>query len=219
LYNAFVVTQVSDISKYEDDVYPDLTNSLELLRWIDNIIDIVGKTTTTTSKRLMYNLVKFRLHHQYGAVLAYIIEREAFTLRMLQRHSKLSKNEVYPVVRFLKDSGLIETKSEIKNRTGPPSIIYLIGGAEEKKIFEAMQLHNDLKPTNAPLPFDYFKYKDEAEHIVGRILTFFTERRPHKQLYKETVQAYIREREDGYDRHLYKAVEKALGEQGWIVNT
>jgi len=192
----------------------------DFLIWIDNIIDVVEISTTTSYNipiDIVRRIIKLRLHSKHGRVLNFIAKHGAFTIYSAQKQLGLHKMDVQPIVKFLENAGLVIKKSEVKGSRAPPTNIYLVRGADEKKVFEAMELHNDLKPTGAPLPFDYFKYKDEAEEIVNQILQFYKERKPHKKIYGSTINWYVKDENGKRDIKLYKAVEKRLGEVGWIV--
>jgi len=209
----------------EGEYYPQLKleTPADILKWVDSTVVVVDKITTTTTLRTLQKLVKLRFHHKYGRILHFIAEHEAFTIMTIQQHLCMSKNEVYPAIKFLEDFGYVEKKAEIKNRDGPPTTIYLLVGGDERKVAEARQLHIDLKPTSAPMPFDYFKYKDAVRALADRIDAFYGPRRPDKQLGVYILKGYVKDYLKAidskleYDGALYMALKAELEERGWNI--
>ena len=142
---------------------------------VDRVVVVCKKNTTTTISTTRYTttmrgkLNKLFLSKPSRKILKKIIELEAFTTFTLQSLLGLTSTQIYPVLRFLQEFEVIHRHTKIRGRAAPPTIVFLLDGADESKVPHAISRHFDLMPRNTVKSMEYYVDPTIVDSLIMKV--------------------------------------------------
>lgn len=195
---------------------PQGETGISLLKKIDSIVDRVvvvdsKSTTTTYSTTARKKLMKLFMSGTSRRVLKTILDLEAFTSFTIQSLLTLSKHQVNPTLRFLDEVGIIEKRVTVK--TAPRTVVYLINGANESRINDAVGRHFDLLPRGTVKMLECYMDNRIVESLIVQVELS----RLNETVKKSEVIQFAKDSGNDFNYGHVLATLKHFKERGWTV--
>ena len=189
-----MLSRISDLYDLEEGLEEELDKSLftdserddvlicELVKWLYYFIN--HYSSSSSSSRIVKGLFTI-LSSQYGEeVLKYIAENKAFTILILEKELKLSKQTLGAIIRNLVRLDQIQEVDFINdplNERGPRTRVYLLKGASPDYAAKAQLKHMDLKYGSKKAQSKYEGIIAEVSQKIGK----FTDRQSVIKMLKD----------------------------------
>jgi DNA-binding transcriptional ArsR family regulator len=147
--------------------------------------------------------------------LRFIMEHDAFTMRVLKERTHLTRGSLMRLVEGLTDNFLIRRVGIVKGRHGSPSPIYLRRGGDPSRIPEAVREHRFLYKDASPVSLEYANAEIAYQEAVSRALNLA---KTTSMIASKTVQRSVVVdifREMGVKVYGFSRVRALLDLKGW----